>query len=100
MMAAVGFLVQEAFHPIFADVDGPAARQLDLVLSTEMGQLAGSCLLMAIFFSEFARARTGWVEPEVAIRTLRDGYWPGDLNFDPLGLNPRTRRASARCRTK
>merc|ERR1712003_537536 len=89
MMASLGFLVQEAFHPIFPWVDGPAARQLDLVLSTENGLFAGSILLMAIFFSEIARARIGWVEPEVEMRTLREGYLPGDLGFDPLGLKPK-----------
>merc|ERR1719353_528727 len=47
MMAALGFLVQENFHPIFASpaVDGPVIRQLDQVLSFETGQLGGSVLL-------------------------------------------------------
>jgi len=87
MMAALGFGVQELFHPIFgveAGVDGPVVRQLDQVLSTENGQLGGSILLMAIFFSEIRRARVGWVEPEIEIRTLRKGYVPGDIGFDPL----------------
>ena len=91
MMGALGFLVQENFHPIFsteAGVDGPVIRQLDQVLTTENGQLGGSILLMAIFFSEIYRARTGWEEPEVAIRSLREGYLPGDLGFDPMGLKP------------
>ena len=44
---------------------------------------------MAIFFSEIFRARTGWVEPEVEIRSLRENYTPGDLGFDPLGLLPK-----------
>merc|ERR1719331_2044260 len=88
MMAALGFLVQENFHPIFGDVGGPVIRQLDIVLSFENGQLGGSILLMAIFFSEIYRARVGWVEPEVAMRTLREGYLPGDLGFDPMGLKP------------
>jgi len=88
MMAAVGFLVQEAFHPIFPDVNGPAARQLDLVLSTENGQAAGSVLLLAIFFSEIYRARTGWEDPDVAYRSLVKGYMPGDLGFDPLNMKP------------
>jgi len=89
MMASLGFLTQEAFHPIFPWVDGPAARQLDQVLSTENGLFGGTILLSAIFFSEIFRARTGWVEPEVAMRTLREGYLPGDLGFDPLGLKPK-----------
>jgi len=88
MMAAVGFLVQEAFHPIFPAVNGVAARQLDQVLSTEEGWLGGSILLMAIFFSEIWRARVGWMDPKVAPQTLRPGYMPGDLGFDPLNLKP------------
>ena len=92
MMAALGYIVQENFHPIFnyEDMDGrPVIRQLDEVLTTESGQLAMSCVLMSIFFSEFYRARVGWVEPEVEIRTLREGYLPGDLGFDPMGLKPK-----------
>merc|ERR1719453_3027203 len=92
MMAAMGYLVQEQFHPIFptaSNVDGPVIRQLDQVLSFENGQLGGSILLMAIFFSEIYRARTGWVEPEVEMRSLRESYSPGSLNFDPLGLMPK-----------
>ena len=91
MMAALGFLVQENFHPIFSfpEMDDlPVIRQLDEVLTFETGQLAASVLLMGIFFSEFARARTGWVDPDIEIRTLREGYTPGDIGFDPLGLKP------------
>ena len=88
MMAALGYVVQEQFHPIFSYADGPVIRELDEVLSTENGQLGGSILLMAIFFSEIARARIGWLEPELEIRTLRPGYVPGDLKFDPFGLKP------------
>ena len=88
MMAALGFFVQENFHPIFGYAEGPVIRQLDQVLSTEPGMLGGSVLLMAIFFSEITRARVGWVEPEFEVRTLREGYEPGDLGFDPMGLKP------------
>lgn len=89
MVGALGFLVQEKFHPIFPEFGGPSIRQLDLVLTTENGELVGSCLLLAIWFSEFARARIGWVEPDVEMRTLRESYVPGDLSFDPLGLKPK-----------
>ena len=91
MMGALGFLVQEAFAPIFPMPDAPVIRHLDLVLQSELGQLAGVSLLMAIGFSEIYRARVGWMEPEIEIRTLREGYTPGDLGFDPsarTGLEP------------
>ena len=89
MMAALGYVVQEQFHPMFSYADGPVIRELDQVLSTENGQLGGSILLMAIFFSEIYRARTGWMEPEVEMRSLRENYTPGELNFDPMGLLPK-----------
>jgi hypothetical protein len=92
MMAAAGFLVQEKFHPIFPDVDGPAAFQLDQIPVPEQALL----LLLPIFQSEIARAKKGWMEPDYSsdaaaqgsIRTLRKDYMPGDLGFDPLGLKP------------
>jgi light-harvesting complex I chlorophyll a/b binding protein 1 len=93
MMAALGFLVQEKFHPIFDDnaigADTIVIRHLDKVLEFESGQAFSSCLLFAIFLSEFTRARIGWEEPDTAMRTLRDGYAPGDLKFDPLGMMPK-----------
>jgi len=89
MMGALGYLVQSHFAPIF-DVEGlPVIRHLDKVLSTENGLAAGSTLLLAIFFSEIQRARIGWVEPEVEMRSLRENYLPGDLGFDPLNLKPK-----------
>ena len=73
----------------FSYADGPVVRELDQVLSTSNGMLGGSCLLIAIFFSEIQRARVGWVEPEVEYFALREGYLPGDLGFDPMGLKPK-----------
>jgi len=89
MVGALGFLVQEQFHPIFADIGGPAIRQLDLVLATPDGLTAGTAMLFAIFFSEIGRARIGWMEPDEEMRTLRPNYSPGDLGFDPLGFKPK-----------
>ena len=100
MMGALGFLVQEAFHPIFPDVQNPAIRHLDQVLQNEIGQLFSSCLLIAIAGSELTRARIGWEEPEVEIRTLRPEYVPGHLGFDPLGLKPKDEAAFVEMQNK
>jgi|EP00966_Prymnesium_polylepis_P055467 light-harvesting complex I chlorophyll a/b binding protein 4 len=89
MMGALGYLVQSHFAPIFDMEGAPVIRHLDKVLATENGQLASSFLLLAIFFSEIKRARVGWVEPDVEMRTLRAEYLPGDLGFDPIGLKPK-----------
>merc|ERR1719217_598662 len=93
MMAALGFVVQESFHPIFSFANGPVIREVDEVLSTSNGQLGGSVLLMAIFFSEIARARIGWMEPDVEVCTLREDYSPGALGFDPLSMMPKDEKA-------
>ena len=81
-----------------------AFSHLEQVLKYSNGMLGGSCLLMAIFFAEIQRARIGWLEPEVKLpiltqevqakivtrgRTLRSGYVPGTLGFDPLGMMPK-----------
>jgi len=95
MMGALGFLVQSHFAPMYDMDSAPVIRHLDKVLQTESGQLGSSCLLLAIFFSEIRRASVGFVEPEEVIgegrgmRALREGYLPGDLGFDPLGLKPK-----------
>jgi len=102
MMATVGFLTQEAFHPIFAapQVDGPVIRQLDQVLEFPDGQSAASVLLLAIFISEIGRAQVGWMNPSDAIRTLRPGYVPGDVGFDPMGLKPKDEAGLKEMQTK
>ena len=90
MVAALGFLVQENFHPIFPDVGGPGARQLDIVLQDENGQALGACLLFGVMLTEIQRARIGWMDPDEAMQELRPEYTPGDLGFDPLGMAPKT----------
>ena len=88
MMGALGYLVQSHFSPMFDMGGAPVIRHLDLVLKSEVGQLGSVSLLFAIFFSEIARARIGWMEPEVEMRSLRENYAPGDLGFDPLNQKP------------
>ena len=89
MVGALGFIVQEAFHPIFPDIGGPSIRQLDQVLTTENGQGLAGTLLLTVWLSEIWRARIGWVEPDIEMRSLRENYLPGDLGFDPLGMKPK-----------
>lgn len=88
MVAALGFLVQENFHPIFPDIGGPAARQLDEVLKTENGEGIMATLLFGVMLTEIARAKIGWKDPAEEMQALRPEYTPGDLGFDPLGVAP------------
>ena len=91
MVGALGFLVQESFHPLFSEVDGPAISHLKQLTYSSNGQLAFAVMGMAIGFAELARARYGWVAPKDLVEggsRLQEGYIPGDLGFDPLGMKP------------
>lgn len=92
MVGALGFLVQEGFHPIFPDVSGPAINQLTQITLFPQGQNAFFVMSTAIAFAELARARKGWIDPKDLVpggSRLQDGYLPGDLGFDPLGMKPK-----------
>merc|ERR1719378_1146591 len=87
MLASLGFLVQEKFHPLFSGDGGPAIDQipqLPVWLWVVMGGgiAAAEAKRIAIAFRELDGEK---LKAETA---LRPGYVPGDLGFDPLGLAP------------
>ena len=64
MLAALGFLVQEQFHPLFEAGNkdlGPAIYHLDEVRSVAPAFF--EVLAIGIGISEVARATTGWTNP-------------------------------------
>eukprot|EP00629_Pelagomonadales_sp_RCC1024_P017539 CAMPEP_0119260348 /NCGR_PEP_ID=MMETSP1329-20130426/777_1 /TAXON_ID=114041 /ORGANISM="Genus nov. species nov., Strain RCC1024" /LENGTH=324 /DNA_ID=CAMNT_0007259771 /DNA_START=175 /DNA_END=1150 /DNA_ORIENTATION=- len=88
MLAVVGFLVAESFHPLFGDVTGPAIDHLTQVRQEypaffEIGALGIGGL-------EVNRALKGWAFPDdrEKVGLLNEDYYPGDVGFDPLGLKP------------
>ena len=91
MLAVVGFLVGEKVEGssfLFdAQISGPAITHL-----SQVPVVFWAALICAIGYSENARATIGWVEPENVPfdkpGLLREGYVPGDIGFDPLGLKP------------
>ena len=96
MVGALGYLVQSHFSPLFDTGGQPVIRHLDIVLQSSLGQLSGSVLLMAIFFSEIYRARTGWADPDDLVPgsgLLQATYVPGTIGFDPLGMKPKDEAA-------
>ena len=99
-MAASILAPSQNFHPIFPDIGGPGARQLDLVLQTENGQGICATLLFTIMLTEIARAKIGWKDPAEAMQSLRDDYTPGDLGFDPLGVAPKTEAEMLKMKNK
>jgi len=103
VLAAVGFLVGEKVEGssfLFdAQISGPAITHLSQVP-------VGFWLILtiAIGSAEQYRATVGWVEPEnVPVDQpglLREGYLPGDIGFDPLGLKPDDAEEFALMQTK
>ena len=87
MLAALGFLVQEKFHPLFSADGGPAIDQIPQLPIWLWAVMAGG-----IGAAEAFRINTGFRELDgeklKAETALRPGYYPGDLGFDPLGLKP------------
>merc|ERR1711972_301550 len=86
MLAAAGFLVQENFHPLFSGDGGPAIQQIP-ALPPALWFL----MTLGIGAAEALRIQKGWANPYEKmenVQALKEGYYPGDLAFDPLGLKP------------
>jgi len=111
MLATIGYLVAEKFHPLFnGDVTGPANSHLAQV--QEISPFFFAWLVTAIATAEFGRANIGWEKPVDAIKKnvdvegktwlskLNDNYYPGDIGFDPLGLKPTDGEEFAQMQTK
>jgi hypothetical protein len=85
MLAVVGVLVGEKVEGssfLFdSKITGPAISHL-----AQVPPAFFIALTLAIGAAELKRATIGYVEPNKQIFTLREGYAPGDIGFDPLGL--------------
>ena len=87
MLASLGFLVQEKFHPLFSGDGGPAIDQIPqlpvwlwAVMTAGIG--AAEAFRINVAFRELDGEK---LKAETA---LRPGYVPGQIGFDPLGLAP------------
>jgi len=116
MLAVIGMLVTEEpieFHPLFEASNkdiGPAIRHLDEVRA--VSPFFFEILGLVIGAIELNRALLGWKSPDETtlgqLRTeegtmfqdLKDDYYPGDVNFDPLGLKPEDPEEFAEMHTK
>jgi hypothetical protein len=85
MLAVVGVLVGEKVEGstfLFdGKITGPAITHL-----AQVPPIFFTALAFAIGAAELTRATIGYVEPDKKVFTLRDGYAPGDIGFDPLRL--------------
>merc|ERR1712084_104404 len=86
MLASVGFIVQERFHPLFGgNIDVPAMQALSQV---EL-QLFWPAVLAATGGIELltGTGRSEGTDDAGLTPALKAGLIPGDYGFDPLGLS-------------
>jgi len=87
MLASLGFLVQEKFHPLFSGDGGAAIDQIPQLPVWLWGVMtAGIGAAEAYRINQAFRELDG--EKLQAETALRPGYIPGQIGFDPLGLAP------------
>eukprot|EP00554_Chaetoceros_debilis_P004906 CAMPEP_0194085390 /NCGR_PEP_ID=MMETSP0149-20130528/17460_1 /TAXON_ID=122233 /ORGANISM="Chaetoceros debilis, Strain MM31A-1" /LENGTH=218 /DNA_ID=CAMNT_0038768267 /DNA_START=170 /DNA_END=822 /DNA_ORIENTATION=- len=112
MLATLGYLVGENFHPLFGGaITGPANSHLAQV--QDVAPFFFAWLVGSIATAELGRANIGWVAPIKAMKynqekeikgtfgaVLRANYYPGDIGFDPLGLKPTDPKEFAEMQTK
>merc|ERR1740127_404417 len=96
MLASIGFLVAEGFHPLFGgDIDVPsyvAFQQTPL-------QAFWPAVLLVLAIPEVFSVFT-FQSPNEEKWAIRADHTPGDLNFDPLGLKPTNAAELAEMQTK
>jgi hypothetical protein len=87
MLAALGILVGEQFHPLFGgDIDVPAAFAFQQTPLESFWPAVVAAIAIPEIYSVFSfkepslRGADQW--------TIREDHEPGNLGFDPLGLKP------------
>merc|ERR1711990_107466 len=84
MLAALGFLVAENFHPLFGgDIDVPAY----LAFQQTPLQTFWPAVVLAIAIPEVFSVFS-FKNPKDGLWEIRSDHEPGDLKWDPLGLKP------------
>jgi len=85
MLAALGFLVGENFHPLFGgNIDGPAYLAFQQTPLQTFWPFVVTAIAILEVFSVFTFNSPAGGEPW----SIRSDHVPGDLGFDPLNLKP------------
>ncbi|CAM9843020.1 unnamed protein product [Ectocarpus sp. 12 AP-2014] len=102
MLATVGVIVAEQYHPLFMGPDyiGPAVDHFQEISAQFPEFWAFSLLGMA--FIEYNTITKAYAEPSPVTGEggLREEYSPGDLGFDPLNLKPKDQAGLEKMQTK
>jgi len=96
MLASLGFLVGENFHPLFGgNIDVPSYVAFQETPLEKFWYIAAAVMLFVEGFPNFAPfnspAGEGWAykDNQAFSMKLGEGRVPGDYGFDPLGLKPK-----------
>mmetsp|Transcript_27082 Transcript_27082/g.42076 ORF Transcript_27082/g.42076 Transcript_27082/m.42076 type:complete len:247 (-) Transcript_27082:227-967(-) len=85
MLAALGFLVGENFHPLFGgNIDDPAYLAFQQTPLQTFWPAVVTAIAILEVFSVFSFNSPAGGEPW----SIRSDHVPGDLGFDPLNLKP------------
>jgi light-harvesting complex I chlorophyll a/b binding protein 1 len=104
MLASLGMLVAESFHPLFGgEIDVPAILAFQETLQIGVRREPSSiysAILLAIaipeVFSVFTFNSPAGGQPW----SIREDHEPGNLGFDPLGLKPTDKAELKEMQTK
>ncbi|CAM9286442.1 unnamed protein product [Ascophyllum nodosum] len=90
MLAALGVLVAEEYHPLFMGPDyiGPAVDHFQEITYRFPAFWAIALLGMGIIETNTITKAFAKPSPVTGEGGLKEDYSPGDLGFDPLGLKP------------
>merc|ERR1712046_537672 len=98
MLASLGMLVGEQFHPLFGgDIDVPAYLAFQQTPLEVFWPAVVAAIAIPEIFSVFT-----FQDPIKGGRTweMKDDHVPGDLGFDPLGLKPKDPKEFKEMQTK
>eukprot|EP00904_Undaria_pinnatifida_P012576 jgi/Undpi1/8449/HiC_scaffold_25.g10916.m1 len=91
MLACVGVVVAEKFHPLFMSPDdiGPAVNHFQQI--TAQYPQFWVFALTAMAFVEYRSIMTAYAEPDPVTGEgdLKEDYIPGDLGYDPSHVKPK-----------
>jgi hypothetical protein len=97
MLAALGYLVAEQFHPLFGgDIDAPSLKAFQQTPLQQFFPLVVLAIAIPEIFSVFT------FDPPSSGKfwSIKSDHEPGNLGFDPLNLKPKNAKDLKEMQTK
>jgi len=103
MLASLGLLVGENFHPLFGgNIDVPAIYAFQQTPLETFWPAVVAAIAIPEIYSVFTFEEPGTGKDLVKKEqwTIKEDHMPGDLGFDPLGLKPKSEKELVEMQTK